>query len=110
MFASALLVVIADVIIKKISVTGDFMDALLNPWMVAVYILYFIQVLLAIYIFINDGGLAVYGNLYIVFYSVLMILGGFLLFKEEMTMLQMLGVVMAILGGVLINGYRFGMQ
>ena len=32
MFASALLVTIADALIKKTSVSGSFFGALLNPW------------------------------------------------------------------------------
>lgn len=110
MFASALLVVVADIIIKKVSSPGDFWAAFMHPAMIAVYVLYLVQILLAIYIFMNDGKLAVYGNLYIVFYSVLMLAGGVVFFKEDLTLFQVVGVCAALIGGLLINGYRFGIQ
>jgi drug/metabolite transporter (DMT)-like permease len=108
MFASALLITAADALIKKTSMTGNFHGALLNPWILVICGLYFIQILLAIYIFINQGELAVYGNLYIAFYSILMVLAGIIIFRENLTALQILGIILALLGAVLINGYRFG--
>ena len=109
MFASALLIAIADVLIKKTSLPGSFLGALLNPWMLIICGLYFIQILLAIYIFIQHGELAIYGNLYIVFYSIMMVMGGIFLFQENLTILQIVGICFALIGGILINGYRFGL-
>src|ERR1043166_6332816 len=108
-FASALLITVADSLIKKTSISGGFFSALFSPWMLVLCALYFIQILMAIYIFMNRGSLAVYGNLYDVFYSILMVLTGIILFREQLTLLQIAGVCFAIVGGMLINGYRFGM-
>lgn len=109
MFASAFLITVADVLIKKVSTSAHFFDVVFNPWMITICVLYFLQILLAVYIFIHHGDLAVYGNLYIVFYSIMMVVGGAVLFQEHITLLQILGVCCALIGGLLINGYRFGM-
>lgn len=108
MFASALLVAVADFIIKKIS-NDSFFEVIINPWMLLICFLYFLQIILAVYIFINNGDFAVYGNLYIVFYSILMVLGGIFFFQESLTSFQYFGIVLALLGGLLINGYKFGL-
>lgn len=101
--ASALLIAAADSLIKRMSLQGSFLDALRSPWMIAVLLLYFVQILLAIYVFINRGELALYGNLFIVFYSILMVLAGVLLFREQLSYLQIFGVLLALSGAVLLN-------
>src|SRR5258708_4217290 len=97
-FLSALFITAADALIKKTSVQGNFVAALIDPWMLGILLLYFVQILLAIYIFTNQGGLAVYGNLFIVFYSIMMVLAGVLFFREQLTLVQSLGVALALLG------------
>ena len=102
-FASALLIAIADSLVKKMSVTGGFIAAATNPWMIAVCILYFIQILLAVYVFINHGEFAVYADVYIIFYSILTVMAGIFIFKEHLTLLQSLGVIFTLIGAILIN-------
>ena len=103
MFASALLIAIADGLIKKTSASGTLLSVVLNPWMVLILVLYFIQILLAAYVFIHKGELAVYGNIFIVFYSILMVLIGIIAFGEHLSLWQGIGIVLALAGAVLIN-------
>ena len=102
-FASAILIAVADALIKKAAVAGDFWSAALSPWMLAICGLYFIQILIVVYVFINKGGLAIYGNIFIVFYSVSMVLLGVFFFQEHLTMLQYIGIALALTGALLLN-------
>jgi len=103
LFACAFLVAAADALLKKMTVSGGFLSMVFNPWMILVCALYFIQVLLALYVFINKGELAIFGNIFIVFYSILTIVMGILLFGEHLSMWQGVGIVLALVGAVLIN-------
>ena len=103
MFLSAFLIAIADALIKKTSISGSFYSAIFNPWMVLILVLYFIQILLALYVFMNKGELAVYGNIFIVFYSILMVLFGVFFFGEQLSTLQILGIVLGLTGALLLN-------
>ena len=102
-FASAILIAVADMLIKKVALSGNFLSAVVNPQMILICVLYLVQVLLAVYVFINKGDLAIYGNLFIVFYSILMVALGMFVFKEHLSLMQSVGVVFALLGAVLIN-------
>ncbi len=104
-FLSALTVIVGDSIVKRISTGSTFFATLKDPWMLLVYLLYFLQILFAVYIFIYKGELAIYTNLYIIFYSILGIIFGIIFFKEGLNLVQIIGIALAILGGVLIN-YR----
>src|SRR3989344_8220466 len=103
MFLSAFLIAVADALIKKTSVSGSFFSAVFNPWMVLILALYFIQILLALYIFLNKGELAVYGNVFMVFYAILMVLFGVVFFGEQLSTLQILGIVLGLTGALLLN-------
>lgn len=102
-FASAILIAVADALIKKTAVSGDFLSAVFNPWMLVICALYFIQILLAVYIFVQKGELAIYGNIFIVFYSISMVVLGVVVFQEHLSALQIVGIVLALTGAVLLN-------
>lgn len=101
-FASAVLITVADALIKRIAIAGSFWGAVTDPLMLVICALYFVQILLGIYIF-RAGELAVYANLFIAFYSVLMIGFGVFFFSEHLTMLQVAGIALALIGAMLIN-------
>ena len=103
LFACAFLVAVADALLKKMTVSGSFLLAVLNPWMILVCILYFVQILFAVYVFMNKGELAIFGNIFIVFYSVLTIVMGIVLFGEHLSVWQGVGIALALVGAVLIN-------
>lgn len=102
--ASAFLVASADALIKKIALPENFAASIFSPWMLVICGLYFVQILLAVYIFVHKGNLAIYGNVFVVFYAILMGIFGILFFKESLTLLQYVGIVLALTGAVLING------
>ena len=104
-FTSAVLIAAADSLIKKASLQGVFSTAVVSWLMVLICVLYFIQILLAVYIFIHHGELSLYANLFIIFYSILTVLSGVLIFEEKITLLQGAGIVLALIGAVLINGF-----
>ena len=79
---ATLITIIADATIKKISKDGSLTAVIKNPWMIAVYALYFLQILSAVYIFVHKGEFAIYTNLFVVFYSIFGVISGILLFQE----------------------------
>lgn len=102
-FSSALTIIVADSIIKKVSVGQSFFEVLKDPWIILVYALYFIQILFAVLIFIFKGELAIYTNLFIIFYGIFGVVVGILYFKESLTPIQAVGIFLGLLGAVLIN-------
>jgi drug/metabolite transporter (DMT)-like permease len=102
-FLTALLVVIADSLIKEVSLKGGFIAALLNPWMLAVLLLYFIQIIIAIVVFENKGELALYVILYDVFYALMGVIIGIVFFEEKLSLVQIIGGALAIIGAILLN-------
>ncbi|MFA5954344.1 MAG: hypothetical protein WC817_02290 [Patescibacteria group bacterium] len=102
---SALTVIIADSILKRVS-SGTILLTLRDPLMMLVYLLYFIQLVLGIYIFIYKGELAIYANYYIIFYSILSVIFGIIFFKEHLSFIQIAGIIMALLGAVLIHSAK----
>ena len=102
-FASAILIAVADALIKKTAVTGDLWSAVLNPWMLAICGLYLIQILIVVYVFIQKGELAIYGNIFIIFYSISMVLLGVFFFNEQLSLLQYIGIALALTGAILLN-------
>jgi len=102
-FLATLITIIADAIVKKISKDGSLTAVIKNPWMIAVYALYFLQILSAVYIFVHKGEFAIYTNLFVVFYSIFGVISGILLFQETLSIAQWIGIALALAGVVLIN-------
>lgn len=102
---TAMLIAVADSLIKKSGMSGDFWSVLFSPWMLGAFALYFLQILLTLYIFLNRGELAIYANLFVAFYSIFAVLLGVLIFKEQISLLQGLGIFVALIGVFLINSH-----
>ena len=96
-------VAIADALIKKISISGNFFTAIKSPWIIGILILYIAQIIFFIYVFNNHWSLGIVGNLQMIFYSVGVILIGLLVFGETITLLQGVGILFALVGVFLIN-------
>jgi drug/metabolite transporter (DMT)-like permease len=103
MVLSALLIAVADSLIKKESVGGSLLNGIFSPLMIVVYVLYFIQIIIAVYLFKHGGELAIYANLYIIFYSILCVVTGVLIFGEHISQVQGAGILLALVGAFLIN-------
>jgi len=102
-FFSAVTIIVADALIKKVSTDQSFVHVLKDPWMLAICGLYLIQIFLAIFIFIFKGELAIYTNLFIIFYGIFGVLFGLLFFHESLSFVQGVGIFLGLLGAVLMN-------
>lgn len=94
---------VADALIKKTALSGNFISAIKNPLFIVILLLYFVQVVLLIYIFTHNWNLGIVGNLQVVFYSITIILAGLLFFKETISWIQGIGIAMALIGVILMN-------
>jgi drug/metabolite transporter (DMT)-like permease len=100
---STLMIGAADAIIKKVGAANSFGVALKDPWLILASLLYLLQIGIIVYIFVHKGDLVVYGNIFIIFYSITTVLLGLLVFKEHISLTQIIGIVFALIGAVLIN-------
>ncbi len=101
-FASALFVIFADSLIKSSSHEPFLGKCLVLPKMWLCYILYFVQIIFAIWI-LRHGMLSIYTNLFVVFYSIFGVISGYLLFAERITPIQWVGVVLGIIAAYLMQ-------
>jgi drug/metabolite transporter (DMT)-like permease len=100
---SGVTIAVADALIKKISIQGGFWVTMMNPLMWIVYILYFVQIVFAVVVFLYQKELAVYSNIFLIFYSFSSLALGFLMFKEHINTVQLLGILLAIVAVMLMN-------
>ncbi len=96
-------VAVADVLLKKASAHGNVLVALRSPWMFAAVGLYLLQISLFTIAFIAGWKLSIIGALQTALYAVIVLGAGVLLYNESLTRLQMIGILMAFGGVVLIN-------
>ena len=96
-------VAIADMLIKKASLSGNYLSALKHPLMLLVLLLYLAQVIFFVYVFANNWQLGVVGNIQMVFYSIGVILLGAVVFGEQLSIIQYSGIALALIGVILIN-------
>lgn len=100
---SAALVIAADALIKWASHDGTWQQVLYSPKMLLCYVLYFVQIILAIIIFRSKGELSIYTSLFVVFYSMLGVVVGVGLFNERLTGTQITGIVLGMISTYLIT-------
>ncbi len=96
-------VAVADACLKKAASGGILSQAFKSPWMVGAVLLYLYQMVVITYMFANGWQLSIFGSLQTVLYAVIVVGASVVLFKETLTWVQMLGVVLAIGGAVLIS-------
>lgn len=96
-------VAVADMLIKKISLGGKFIDALKSPWILIILLLYLAQIVFFIFVFTKQWNLAIAGNLQMIFYSLTVVLLGLIIFGETISPVQYLGIALAIIGILLLN-------
>lgn len=94
---------VADALIKKTALSGDFWQALKNPLAILILILYLAQIFFLFYIFKNQWKLSIVGNLQMVFCSLTLILIGVLIFGEKISLLQGTGIILGLVGVILMN-------
>ena len=96
-------VAVADVCLKRASLPGSLDHALRSPWTWAAAGLYLVQVALFVVVFANGWKLSVVGLLQTSLYAVVTLSAGVLLFGEVLTAKQVLGLVLAVAGVILLS-------
>lgn len=96
-------VAVADVLIKKAAITGGFWFVMKSPWMISILLLYFAQIVFFAYVFTHKWNLGIVGNLQMAFYSITVVLSGTLLFGENISPIQGIGIFLTLIGVILMN-------
>jgi len=95
---------VGDVLTKKVAFhTEEFWTAIRNPLMLAVAGLYMVQIVVFLYVFVRKAELGIVGIIQTALYAIIVIGSGVLFFKEEITLIHGIGIVVAITGVVLMN-------
>lgn len=94
---------VADALIKKLALAGSFWAAMKNPLALAVLALYALQIALFVYVFRHQWKLGIAGNVQMVFYSLTVIILGLIFFKEQLSLIQGMGIGLALVGVVLMS-------
>ncbi|HEX7149889.1 MAG TPA: EamA family transporter [Thermoanaerobaculia bacterium] len=100
MIFAGIFVALADALLKKIAV--DERRIFANPWMIAVVLLYVGQIAFFLYVFIKKMELGIAGNLQMVAYSVATVLLSVGWFREKLTVTQLVGIALAVIGSILM--------
>jgi drug/metabolite transporter (DMT)-like permease len=96
-------VAIADVCLKKAAADGSWALTLKSPWMILAVLLYFIQIIFFTYLFRSGKELSVIGNMQTILYALVVLGAGIFLFQESLNKVQLIGVLLALTGVILIN-------
>lgn len=94
---------VADALIKKVAIADSFSSVFKNPWLLLILFFYLIQIFLFIYIFRQNWNLGIAVNVQIVFYSITVVLLGLIFFGESFSLIQGLGIFLALIGVVLMS-------
>ncbi|HYE22492.1 MAG TPA: hypothetical protein VD998_02795 [Verrucomicrobiae bacterium] len=97
-------VAIADVFTKKVAFNVEsYGAAIKNPLMLAVVLLYMIQIAAFLYVFVKRAELSIVGIIQTSLYAVIVIGSGVLFFDERISLVQGVGIGLAIVGVILMN-------
>ena len=96
-------VAIADVLLKRAAEDGSMLVALRSPWMVTAIGLYLLQISLFTIAFNAGWKLSLIGALQTALYALIVLGAGVVLYHESLTRLQVIGILLAFGGVVLIN-------
>jgi drug/metabolite transporter (DMT)-like permease len=96
-------VAVADVLLKKAAAQGNLGSALSSPWLWCAIGLYFLQIIFFTIAFVAGWKLSIIGALQTALYALVVLAAGLLLYQESLTRLQVIGVLLAFGGVVLIN-------
>jgi drug/metabolite transporter (DMT)-like permease len=100
---AAMAVAVADVLLKKIVAQGELRAALSSPWLVCAVALYLFQIGFFIIVFHAGWKLSIIGALQTALYALIVLAAGVWLFNESLTRMQIIGIVLAFSGVLLIN-------
>jgi drug/metabolite transporter (DMT)-like permease len=104
LLVAVLAVAVADVCLKRATQAGSLGHALRSPWTLAAAGLYLVQVVLFVVVFVKGWQLSVVGLVQTGLYAVVTLGAGVLLFGEALSPKQVLGLVFAVVGVILLSG------
>lgn len=96
-------IAIADILLKKAAESGDYASALKHPYTPMVVVLYLFQVAVFLFVFIKRVDLSTVGVLQTALYAAIVLGAGILFFREEISLVKGIGIILALIGVVLIN-------
>lgn len=100
---AAIACALADILLKKATFQANLGEALRSPWVLMAIGLYLLQIYFFVVAFIAGSKLSIIGTLLTALYALIILVAGVLFYKESLTHPQVLGIVLAIGGVVLIN-------
>jgi drug/metabolite transporter (DMT)-like permease len=96
-------VAVADVMLKRATTHGNLLIAFRSPWLFFAIGLYLFQIGFFIMAFVAGWKLSVIGALQTALYALIVLAAGVLLYHEDLTRHQVIGMLFAFCGVVLIN-------
>jgi len=96
-------VAIGDVLLKRATARGDLLVALRSPWLLCAVGLYLLQIGLFTIAFIAGWKLTIIGALQTALYALIVLAAGVFLYDENLTRQQVIGILLAFSGVVLIH-------
>src|SRR5689334_14176472 len=100
---AAVAVAIADVMLKRAALHGNLVTVLRSPWLFFAVGLYLFQIGFFIFAFAGGWKLSIIGALQTALYALIILAAGVFLYNEELTRVQMAGILITFSGVVLIN-------
>jgi drug/metabolite transporter (DMT)-like permease len=100
---AVLAVAVADVCLKRATLSGSLATAMRSPWTLAAIALYLIQVALFVVVFVQGWKLSVVSLIQTTLYAAVTLGAGVLLFGEALSPKQVVGLVFAIVGVVMLS-------
>lgn len=102
LLAAAVTAAAADTLLRQAGAAPSLADALRNPLIIGVIVLYLVQIALLGITFVQHAKLGVIGSLQTVLYSLLVLATGFFIFHERLSPAQLVGVGFALVAVVLL--------
>jgi drug/metabolite transporter (DMT)-like permease len=100
---AVLAVALADIFIKKAAVEANLTQAVRSPWFWAAVGLYLLQIAVFTYAFVGGWKLSLIAAMQTALYALVVLAASILLYREAVTGVQALGILLAFGGVVLIN-------
>jgi drug/metabolite transporter (DMT)-like permease len=96
-------VAVADVLLKKAAAQDNLRVALSSPWLLCAIGLYLFQIGFFIIAFQAGWKLSIIGALQTALYALIVLAAGVLLYHESLTRMQIVGILLAFGGVLLLN-------
>jgi drug/metabolite transporter (DMT)-like permease len=93
----------ADVMLKRAAAHGSLVSALRSPWLYLAIGLYLLQIGFFTIAFVGGWKLSIIGALQTALYAMIVLAAGVVLYQEDLTRQQVVGIALAFGGVVLIN-------